>query len=71
MGHKKAKLVIHLRKRGIHDLRRHEVGKDFLHPDVVEPSHGDKVAEPHVRGFVRDRAGAVQHLVLGGGFIEQ
>ena len=67
----KPQFVIHLRERRIHDLAGHEVGEDFLHPDVVEPPHRHEIAEPHVRGLVRDRAGAAEHLVLGRRFVEQ
>ncbi len=57
-------LVIDLREARVHDLRRHEVGEHLLHPDIVEPRHRHQVAEPHVRGLVRDQAGAAELLVL-------
>ncbi len=62
--------MIHVRERRIHDLRRHEVGEDFLHPHVVEPAHRHQVAEPHVRGLVRDHRGAAEQLVLRRRFVE-
>ena len=64
-------VVVHLRERRVHDLRGHEVGEHFLHPHVVEPAHGDQVAEPHVRGLVRDHRGAAEHLVLRRRLVEQ
>ena len=66
-----AQLVIDLGERRIDDLRRHEVGEDFLHPHVVEPAHRDEIAEPHVGGFVRDEAGPSELLVLRRRRIEQ
>ena len=56
--------MIHLRERRVHDLRCHEVRKHFLHPHIVEPSHRHEIAEPHVRCFVCDDAGAFEQLVL-------
>ena len=52
------------RERRIDDLRRHEVGEHLFHPDVVEPAHRDQIAEPHVRGLVRNHRGAAEQLVL-------
>ena len=64
-------LVVHVRERRIHDLRRHEVGEDLLHPHVVEPLHRHQIAEPHVRGLVRNQAGAAEQLVLRRRLVEQ
>ncbi len=64
-------LVVDPRKRRVHDLRRHEVGEDLLHPHVVEPLHRHQIAEPHVRGLVGDEARAAEHLVLGGALVEE
>ena len=55
-----AQLVVDVRERRVHDLRRHEVGEHLLHPHVVEPAHRDEIAEPHVRRLVRDDAGAAR-----------
>ena len=71
VSNEKPELVIHLGKSRIHDFRSHEVGEDLFHPDVVEPAHGNEVAEPHMRCLVRDRARAIQHLVLGCRLIEE
>ena len=46
--------MVHLGERRVDDLRRHEVGEDLFHPHVVEPLHRHQIAEPHVRGLVRD-----------------
>ena len=64
-------LVIDLREGRIDDLRRHEVREYLLHPHVVEPSHGDEIAEPHVRRLVRDHAGAPELLILGRRLIQK
>ena len=53
-------VVVHLGERGVHDLGREEVGEHLLRPDVVEPVHGDEVAEPHVGGLVGDEAGPAE-----------
>ena len=71
MGQQKSKLVIQLRKRGVHDLGRHEVGEHLFHPHIVEPAHRHQIAKPHVRRFMRDHAGAVEPLILCRGFVEQ
>ena len=71
MGDKKSQVVIHVRERRIHNFRRHEVGKDFLHPDVIEPLHCDQVTKPHVGCLVRDDARATKHLILGRRLVQQ
>ena len=38
-----------------HRLRRHVRRESFLQPEVVEPAHGDEIAEPLMRDFVQDR----------------
>ena len=63
--------MVELRKRRVDDLRRHEVREDFLEPHVVEPAHGHEVAEPHVRGLVRDHRRPAEQLVLGGRLVQQ
>ena len=63
--------VIHLGEGRVHDLRGHKIREDLLHPHVVEPAHGDQIAEPHMRRLVRDQAGAPQSLILRGAFVEQ
>ncbi len=63
--------MIDRRERRIDDLRRHEVGEDLLHPDIVEPPHRHEIAEPHVRRLVRDEAGAAELLALRRRRIEQ
>ena len=62
----KAQIVIHVRKRRIDDLRRHEVREHLFHPDVVEPLHRHEIAEPHVGRLVRNGARPVQQLILRG-----
>ena len=52
--------MVNVRKARIDDFRRHEVRKHFFRPDVVEPLHRDKVAKPHVCGFVGDKSGTAQ-----------
>ena len=59
IGDKKSKVVVHLRKRADHNFCRHEVSKNFFHPDIIEPLHCNEVAKPHVRGLVRDYARAI------------
>jgi hypothetical protein len=63
--------VVDLRKAWIDDLRRHEVGQHFFHPDIVEPPHSHQIAEPHVGRLMSDHAGAPQKLALRGGGVEQ
>ena len=53
------------------DFVGHEIGKDLLHPHVVEPLHGYQIAEPHVGRLVRDEVGAGQHLVLGRALVQK
>src|SRR5215813_5759591 len=69
--HEKSKIMIHIGKGRIDDLRSHEIGEDFLHPDVVEPLHRDEAAEPHMRRLMRDGTCAIKHLIFCSGFIEQ
>ena len=38
----------------VRHLGRHPAGKAFIQPQIVPPRHGDKVAEPLVRHFMRD-----------------
>ncbi len=64
-------LVVDFWERRIDDLRRHEVGEDLLHPDVVEPAHGHEVPEPHVRRLVRDEARTAEHLALRRGRLQE
>jgi len=64
-------IVIHVRERWCHDLRRHEIREHLFHPDIGEPPHGHQVAEPHVCRLMGDDAGAAEHLVAGGGRIEK
>ena len=56
----KPQIVVDGRERRIDDLCRHEIRKDLLHPDVVEPFHRDQVAEPHVRRFMCNQARAAE-----------
>ena len=63
--------VVDAGERRVDDLRGQEVGERLLHPDVVEPRHGDEVAEPLVGGLVRDQAGPAEVRVLGGALVEQ
>ena len=70
MLQQEAQIVVDFGEGRIDDFGRHEIGHHFLHPHVVEPAHRHQIAEPHVRGFVRDGVGAAQELVLGGGFVE-
>ena len=71
VGDEESQVVIHFGKRRIDDLRGHEVREHFLHPDIIEPLHGDEIAEPHVRRLMRDRVGPVEQLILGCRFIQQ
>jgi len=63
--------VVDAGKRGVHDLRGHEVGEHFLHPHVGKPPHRHQIAEPHMGRLVCDRAGAIELLVLRRRFFEQ
>ena len=45
------------------NLIGHEVRKHLLRPHVVEPTHGHKVAEPHMSSLVSDEVQACQLLV--------
>ena len=47
-------------------------GKAFIQPEVVPPLHGDQVAEPLVREFVRDDRGhRLAHANRGRGFVDE
>ena len=52
VGKQKPQLMIDFGKGRIDDFCRHEVGKHFFGPYVVEPFHGDQVTEPHMGCFV-------------------
>ncbi len=69
--HEKIEVVVDIRETGVDDLRRHEVRKHFLGPDVIEPLHRDEIAEPHVRGLVGDQAGATQQPGLRRRLVEK
>ena len=56
---------VHLREEGAGDLRGEPIGKDLLGPYIVEPGHGDEVAEPHVGGLMGDEFGPGQEVVHG------
>ena len=63
-------LVIDRWERRVDDFRGHEICEHLFHPDVAEPLHGDEIAEPHVRSFVRDDAGAPELLIARRGLVE-
>ena len=65
MGLQKTDVVVHIGKLLARYLVGHEVGEHFLGPHIVEPPHGDKVAEPQVRGLVGQQVEPVQ-LFVGG-----
>ena len=44
----------------------HVLREAFLEPEVVEPAHGDEVAEPLVGQFVEDEASRCEAIVGGG-----
>ena len=67
----KVEVVVDVGEARVDDLRGHEVREHFLEPDVVEPLHRDEIAEPHVRGLVRDQARAAEQFHVGRGFVEQ
>ena len=50
----------------ISSISLHERGKGFVEPEVVPPSHRNKIAEPHMGEFVGDDEGDVEFLVEGG-----
>ena len=55
--------MVYLRKGRTDDLRGKPVGKDLLGPDIVEPFHGDVVAEPHVGRLMGDELRPVEQFV--------
>ena len=63
--------VVHRGKAGVHHLVRHEIGEDFLGPDVVEPAHGHQVAKPHMGGLVGDQVRPAQQIGQGRRFLQQ
>ena len=54
-------------------LVRHPAGEAFVQPQIVPPAHGDQVAEPLVRHFMRLDSEDLLALVLGGyrGIVEE
>ena len=53
---------------GFDGLVLHPGGEAFVEPDVVPPLHGDEIAEPLVRHFVRDHQGDFCLGIDGCGF---
>ena len=47
-------VMVDTRKLLAGDFVGHEVGKHFLGPHVIKPTHGHQVAEPHVGCLVSD-----------------
>ena len=44
---------------GVYNLGRHEIGEDFLCPDIIKPVHCHQITKPHMRRFMRDQVSAV------------
>ena len=71
MGEEEPQAVVHLGERRVDDFGGQEVREHLFRPHVVEPVHGDEVAEPHVRGLVGDQAGPPEIRGLGGRLVQQ
>ena len=55
--------MVDFRKGRPDDLGREPVGKDFLGPNIVEPSHRNKVSEPHVGRLMGNQLGPVEQFI--------
>ncbi len=70
--HAESDPALPLRLPGVHGKQLHERGEGLVEPDAVPPGHGDEIAEPHVRHFVRDHVGdALELAVRGRGFVHE
>jgi hypothetical protein len=62
-----AELPVPFRMQAVGGARFHPRGEAFVQPQVVPPRHGDQIAEPLVRDFVRGHQEGGFLVGLGGG----